>query len=51
MGTAGKPILAGKDFVPIVEGFIHMAFHFSLTVGYLAHREDSNLQSLETVQP
>ena len=43
------PIPASKDFVPIVEDFVHMAFDFSPTVGYLARREDSNLESLETV--
>ena len=45
------PILAGKDFVPKVEDFFHKAFDFSPNVGYLAHREDSDLESLETVWP
>jgi len=45
-----EPIPAGKDFVPIVEGFVHMALDFSPTVGYLARRVDFDLESLETVQ-
>lgn len=44
------PIPTGKDFVPIVEGFVHMAFDFAPTIGYLTHREDSNLESLEIVK-
>lgn len=45
------PIPVGKDFVPKVEDFFYKAFDFSPTVGYLARREDSNLESLEIVRP
>lgn len=46
-----QSIIVGKDFVPIVEDFVHMAFDFASTVGYLACREDSSLDSLEIVEP
>jgi len=44
-------ISAGNDFVPILEGFVHMAFDFSPTIGYVACREDFDLESLKIVQP
>jgi len=46
-----EPIPAGKDFVPIVEGFVHMAFHCAPTVGYLARRVDFDLEILATIEP
>ena len=41
----------GKDFGPIVEGSVHTTFYFPPTIGYLARREDFDLESLEIVQP
>ena len=46
-----NPIPDGKDFVPIVEVFGHMAFVFAPIVGYLGHREDFDLEHLGTILP
>ena len=45
-----EPIPASKDFSPIVGDFGHMAFDSAPIVGYLGHREDFDLEHLETVR-
>lgn len=45
------PIHARKYFIAKVEDFVHNSFDFAPIVGYLARREDYNLERLETVQP
>jgi len=45
-----EPILAGKDFGPIVGDFGHMASEATPIIDYLNQREDSDLEYLETIQ-
>jgi len=45
-----EPILAGKDFGPIVGDIDHMGFEAIPIAGYLDQREGSNLEHLETIQ-
>jgi len=46
-----EAVPTGRDFVPIVEVFDHRAFDFAPTVGYLAYRDDFDLESLEIIHP
>ena len=45
-----EPIPAGKDFGPTVGDFDHMASEATPITDYLDHREDYDLEYLETVQ-